>query len=185
MGIDKALKDALRVFQHIGGFSDTDKALLKKHGPDLISFIPAVTDTFYQQLLDEEQTAKYIEGRVEHLKATHINWISSLFCGDYDDAFMEAQLKIGVVHVEVGIPPLFVASSMSYLRSAMAKVIEKELKDKVQCITELSGAIVRVLDLCHFLVDYAYEKDRLKRLTQATGLSLPLLENLIALKRPK
>jgi len=74
---------------------------------------------------------------------------------------------------------------MSYLRSAMAKIIEKELKDKVESIAELSGAIVRVLDLCHFLIDYAYETDRLKRLTQSTGLSLPLLENLIGLKPNK
>ncbi len=182
MSIDKALKDALRVFQNIGGFNDVDKALLKKHGSDLVSFIPAVTDAFYQQLLEEEQTEKYIEGCVDHLKETHIAWITSLLSGNYDDTFMETQLRIGVTHVEVGIPPLFVASSMSYLRSGLAKVVEKELSDKVESIADLSGAIVRVLDLSHFLIDYAYEKDRLKRLTQATGLSLPLLENLIALK---
>ncbi len=61
-------------------------------------------------------------------------------------------------------------------------MIEKELSDKVESVTALSSAIVRMLDLCHFLIDYAYEQDRLKRLTQATGLSLPLLENLMMLK---
>lgn len=182
MGIDKALEDALRVFQHVGGFSEQDQALLKKHGVDLIPFIPVITDGFYQQLIDEEQTEKHIEGRIDKLKETHIRWITDLFSGSYGDTFKETQLKIGMTHVKVGIPPLFVASSMSYLRSALTKVIEKELSDRVDNLSDLSSAVVRVLDLSQFLIDYAYEKDRLKRLTEVTGLSLPLLENLISLK---
>lgn len=182
MNIDKALEDALQVFQHVGGFSDEDKKLLKKHGSDFIPFIPAITDSFYQQLMNEEQTAKHIEGRVDTLKATHITWITDLFSGEYDNTFIETQLRIGVTHVKVGISPLFVASSMSYLRSGLTKVVEKELSDNIESITDLSSAIVKALDLSHFLIDYAYEKERLQRLTQVTGLSLPLLENLISLK---
>jgi len=179
---DKVLQDALRVFQHIGDFNDEDKALLKKYGPDLTPFIPAVTDAFYNQLTTNEQTAKYIEGRMDSLKKTHTVWITDLFSGTYDDAFMEIQLKIGTTHVVAQVPPLFVASSMSYLRSAMPELVQKELGGKIENEVMLSTAIVKVLDLCHFLIDYSYEKDRLKRLTDVTGLSLPLLENLISLK---
>jgi len=182
MSIDKALEEALRVFQHVGGLNDNDKTLLKKHGADLLPFIPEITTEFYKQLMSEAQTAKYIEGRVESLKTTHITWITTLLSGNYDNNFLETQLKIGVTHVAVGIPPLFVASSMSCLRSALAKTVTKELSGSADITVDLSSAIIKVLDLSHFLIDYAYEKDRLKRLTHATGLSLPLLENLIALK---
>ncbi len=182
MSIDKALEEALRVFQHVGGLNDKDKALLKKHGADLLPFVPEITTEFYKQLMSEKQTAKHIESRVDSLKTTHIAWITSLLSGNCDNNFMETQLKIGVTHVAVGIPPLFVASSMSYLRFALAQTVTKEFSGSAEVTADLSSAIVKILDLSHFLIDYAYEKDRLKRLTQATGLSLPLLESLIALK---
>lgn len=183
MSIDGKLKGALEVFQNVGGFNDADKALLKKYESDITPHIPKLTDAFYQQLLDEDETSQHIEGKLDMLKKTHTAWIVNLFNGEYGDAFLETQLKVGIVHVEQKIPPLFVAASMSYLRSSLPKIVETELSGVIDSHSDLSSAINRVLDLCHFLIDYAYEQDRLDKITLTTGLSRPLLENLIALKR--
>ena len=74
---------------------------------------------------------------------------------------------------------------MSYLRSAFPKLISQQLNESDNSSGELASAILKVLDLCQYLIDHAYEQDRLQRLTDATGLSRPLLENLIALKNDK
>jgi hypothetical protein len=181
MSIDETLKEELRIFKNVSAFTENDEAKLRESASVIIPHIAAVTDEFYKQLADEPKTAKYIEGRVDHLKTTHIQWLHALFTGSYDETFIESQLRIGRTHVSAKIPPLFVASSMSYLRSAFPKLINEEIHDD-KAAGELAGAVLRILDLCQYLIDHAYEQDRLKRLTEATGLSRPLLENLIALK---
>lgn len=44
-----------------------------------------------------------------------------------------------------------------------------------------SPAILRVLDICQMLIDTAYETQRLRLLSEATGMKVALIENLIAL----
>lgn len=68
----------------------------------------------YDQLLSHPETRKHIDGRLDMLKGTHIQWMSQLFTGPHDEAFFARQEVIGVVHVRVKIPLLFVSSSMSF-----------------------------------------------------------------------
>ena len=185
MSIDETLQEELRVFKSVSGLSEQDQTILKESASVIVPHITAVTDEFYKQLAAEPKTAKYIEGRVDLLKTTHIQWLKALFSGNYDEDFIESQLRIGRAHVTAKIPPLFVASSMSYLRSAFPRLISQQLNESETSSGELASAILKVLDLCQYLIDHAYEQDRLQRLTDATGLSRPLLENLIALKNDK
>lgn len=182
MSIDENLEEELRVFKNVSGLSENDQGKLKESSSVILPHIAAVTDEFYEQLAAEPRTAKYIEGRVDLLKSTHIQWLEALFSGECNDEFIESQLRIGRAHVTAKIPPLFVASSMSYLRAAFPKLISQELNSNDNGAGELASAILKMLDLCQYLIDHAYEQDRLQRLTDATGLSRPLLENLIALK---
>ena len=45
-----------------------------------------------------------------------------------------------------------------------------------------SSGVLRLLDLCQSLIDTAYEAERLRLLSEATGMTPTLVENLIALK---
>ncbi len=182
MSIDESLDEELRIFRNVSGLTERDESTLRDAASVIVPHIESLTEKFYEQLSAEPKTATYIEGRVDLLKKTHIKWIEALFSGNYDEEFFESQLRIGRTHVSAKIPPLFVASSMSYLRSAFPKLINQEFNNDDKMAGEISSSILRVLDLCQFLIDYAYEQDRLKRLTDATGLTRPLLENLIALK---
>ena len=182
MSIDETLEEELRVFKSVSGLCAQDEAKLKEAAAIITPHIASVTDEFYNQLAAEGKTASYIEGRVDLLKKTHIQWLEALFAGDYGKDFIESQLRIGCAHVTAKIPPLFVASSMSYLRAAFPQLVNQELGDDKKTAGELASAILKILDFCQYLIDHAYEQDRLQRLTDATGLSRPLLENLIALK---
>lgn len=95
---------------------------------------------------------------------------------------MARQRRIGEVHVAAGIPPLFVAASMSFLRGAFPEEIEIAARTVGDPIGICTGVVLRLLDLCQYLIDSAYEAERMRRLTAATGMSLVLLENLIALR---
>jgi hemoglobin-like flavoprotein len=177
--------DNVNLFKHITGFSDKDSAAVQAISPLLTAIAPKLTDEFYAQLLSHPETKKHIDGRVDTLKATHQEWIVYLFTGPHDEAFFARQEIIGVVHVKVKIPPLFVSSSMSFLRHAIVHLLHMKAESgELTCeeFEHASAGILRLLDLCQMLIDNAYEVERLRLLSEATGMKLKLIENLISLK---
>ena len=175
----------IALFQHINGFSATDSASVQEISPVLIALVPELTDKFYAQLCSHPETNRHIEGRLEMLKGTHRQWMSELFNGPHDEAFFARQEVIGVVHVKVKIPPLFVSSSMSFLRHEIVHLLHSATENgAISCaqFEAASSSVLRLLDLCQTLIDNAYETERLRLLSEATGMYLVLFENLIALK---
>ena len=166
----------------ISGFCMDDMEHIRHLGGHLLPRIPALTDSFYERLLANESTRPYLEGRTELLKKTHIAWLADVIAGDYGKTFRDRQRHIGKVHVAAGIPPLFVAASMSFLRGAFSEEIEIAAKSAGEPSGRCTAAVLRLLDLCQYLIDSAYEAERMRRLTNATGMSTPLLNNLIGLK---
>ena len=172
----------VQTLMHIGGFSSGYEEHLRHLGQYLVPRLPELTDRFYECLLANELTCPYVERRVEQLKKAHIAWLTELFSGDYGEDFMARQRRIGEIHVAVGIPPPFVASSMSFLRSAFPNEIEIIARSLGEPIGICTGMILRLLGLCQYFIDSAYEAERMRRLTAAIGMSPALLENLIALR---
>jgi len=177
--------DNISLFEHVNGFSAADSAAVQAISPVLVALAPQLTDKFYGQLVSLPLTNQHIEGRLESLKSTHQQWMVYLFTGPHDEAFFERQEVIGVVHVKVKIPPLFVSSSMSFLRHEIVHMLHIASEGgEITCeqFQAASSAILRLLDLCQMLIDSAYDAERLRLLSEATGMKLRLIENLIALK---
>ena len=167
----------LTTFCHIGGLCREDQSILGQLLPLIEPHLPAVTDAFYALLQSDAQTAPYLEGRIDALKATHLAWIKDIFNGEYADAFIARQEKIGEVHVKVRVPPHFVASSMSYLRAALPTLIQDVENDK-QRSTQAIKTLMQVLDLCQYLIDRKYSETLMDNL----GISPALLNRLQTLK---
>ena len=167
----------LTTFCHIGGLGIEDQSILGQLLPLIEPHLPAVTDAFYALLQSDAQTAPYLEGRIDALKATHLAWIKDIFNGEYADAFIARQEKIGEVHVKVRVPPHFVASSMSYLRAALPTLIQDVENDK-QRSTQAIKTLMQVLDLCQYLIDRKYSETLMDNL----GISPALLNRLQTLK---
>jgi hypothetical protein len=124
-------------------------------------------------LQSDEQTAPYIEGRVDLLKKVHLAWMQDLFSGDYGPEFIRRQERIGEVHVKVRVPPLFVAASMSFLRAALPPVINQHTGDHTEG-SEAVASLLRLLDLCQYLIDRKYSEALMDNL----GISPSLLVRL-------
>lgn len=167
----------LETFCKIGGLCSQDVGVLQALQPLLAPHLPEVTDRFYDALLSDVQTAPYLEGRLEALKKTHLHWIMDLLGGVYDQAFIERQKHIGEIHVKVRVPPLFVAASMSHLRSALPRLIHKVATDPEQGARGVK-AIIEILDFCHLLIDEKYQETLMDNL----GISPALLKRLQTLK---
>ena len=160
------------------GFDAGDIDNLRALAPIFAADGPALTDAFYERLGAEPTTAALIAGRVDALKATHARWMAGLFAGEYGDDYLADRLRIGQVHVRVGVPPWWVEAVFSFLRGAGVDLLDRRVPDP-----ERRGALIcsffRILDLDLLLINLAYGEERLDRLCAFTGMSRTLLERCV------
>lgn len=167
-------ESTFKTFQNVSGFSAEDIAVLAKVGPVVIPNLPRLTDLFYDRLLADPSTAVMVDGRVDILKKTHIAWLNELFSGIDADALVSHQELIGRAHVKAKVPPVFVAASMSFLRSMFPNLFGAVLAEKSD-VTAATAAILRTLDVCQYLIDRAY----LQCLMDNLGIKPALLNRLM------
>lgn len=166
----------LETFLAISGFCENDVNRLFRLSDAIQPYLPELTDRFYTQLQASETMRPYLNGRLDQLKQTHLTWLNSLFSGIYDDAFLSAQQSIGDAHVQAKVPPLFVSSSMSFLRAEVPAVLSDEIVQNLgETRADCTSSILKILDLAHFLIDGTY----FERIMDIMGISRNLLNRLM------
>lgn len=175
MSDDPAVFEEMKAFLR---FDDGDVANLRALRPLFDARGPAITDEFYARLGRVEETARLIEGRVDQLKGTHRRWMMELFDGDYGQSYYQNRLRIGQVHVKIGLGPWWVEGVMSFLRTAGGAAIAEAEPEASRC-EALHGSLCKLLDLDLLVINMAYAEERLDRLTRFTGLSRRLIERCI------
>ncbi len=159
-------------------FGEEDAVRLKSLAPVFEKHGPGITAAFYDRLLALPETAAIIEGRVETLQVTHIAWMMRLFDGEYGRPFFDRQYKIGQVHVVQNINPEYVEGVTNSLRLGGRRAIYDELGNTVEAMAAFDS-LVKILDLALLTINLAYQDERLNRISNFTGMSRKLLENLV------
>lgn len=166
------------------GFSDADAEHLKTLAPIVAEHGQGITDSFYETLQSYPDTAAKVEGRVEGLKKTHLNYMGELVAGDYGEAYFKSRTKVGEVHVQQGIKPHWVEAVMSIIRAQLIGLISSHFDDaderKAKC-----QAVIKICDLDLLLINFAYADERLERLASFTGMTRRLIENVISMPKKK
>lgn len=159
------------------GFAADDAERLQALAPLFAEHGAAVTDEFYRRLAATPETAPLIEGRVERLKQTHRRWLASLFSGAYEQPYFEERWRIGLTHVRVGIPPWWVEAVTSYLREAGLELIAVS-SPGTEGIAQ-AQSYLKILDIDLWIINLAYNDERLVRLSTFTGMSRKLIERCV------
>lgn len=159
------------------GFVAEDAQNLRTLAPVFAEHGQEITDGFYDRLAATPETAPLIEGRVDQLKQTHMRWMASLFQGEYGDAYLQERWRIGLVHVRVGIPPWWVEAVMSYLRSAGLGLVSASFPGPEGIA--LGQSLLKILDIDLWIINLAYNDERLARLSSFTGMSRKLMERCV------
>ncbi len=172
---DTTKRDFLRA-KEFSQFDQTHARMLPTAKDVVMAHQDRITDGFYAELAKDAIASKIIEGRVGGLKATHKVWMEELFNGEYGDAYFDRRYRIGQVHVTVKIEPYFVEVVTSYLRRSIVEVLVTEKPEAIP-------AVLAVLDLDAMVIIGAYQEDRLNRMSEVTGMSPSLLENLMSFSK--
>ncbi len=107
------------------GFSPEDAELLVEARVCVLPDMDRIVDAFYRGLNDNPRTQAVFEGpdQVERLRGSLYNWIAQLFDGLYDEAYFQKRMRIGRVHVAVGLLPHFMFGAMNIIRSEIEEIL--------------------------------------------------------------
>lgn len=143
--------------QRYVGFGEDDKGALRDLHPTLSVGFPQLAEAFLKRALEfEEAKATLDRGEKSgtQLKASLVQWLNELFLGPWDEAYVERRMRVGRVHVQIGLPQHFLVSAMSFVR--------QQLHERIASVTESGSglsAMERICDIDLALMLHTYRAD--------------------------
>jgi hypothetical protein len=164
--------DLLKTVHTMLDFGDADAQRLVAMGKLLLPHSAAMAALFYKGL-DTSEVSKAIldadPGRRSKLHQTLAEWYAQIFAGKYDEAYAQRRWIIGLVHVRLAIPPLFVVGSMEnvYRFSAhkldeLSSQLSGSLKDNLESLTKMLAT-----DLA--FIEQSYAQSTLRAMANEMG----------------
>lgn len=159
------------VLKQYVGFTAADAAALQALAPAIEPHLPALADRFYGMIQTHADAAAVFVGgapQIERLKSALQQWARELFSGTYDTAYAQRRLRIGVRHVEVGLPQHYVLGALHMVETFLVRRIAQSVDDPVQrARAQDSVRRLLTLDTCLLCDSYVDARlDRSERLTQ-------------------
>ena len=159
---DEAVYEDLAQLMNV---TDEDTTLLKELYSEAEKRTRNMTDDFYNRLFAHEMTKEYFEGKdMEYLHKMIGDWFLDLFRGTYDQEYVKQRLKIGYVHVKIGLPVRYPLAMIDIINAHGESIAEtssnpEKAKEAVRKVTALDIAIF----------NQAYEDNQLKHLVELVG----------------
>lgn len=164
------------------GLTPELEACLKEIAPVITPHLKRVTDSFYEQLGTIPVTEKFLAGRIEHLKAAHLQWMVDLFTLNIDAQFAAGMYKVGDVHVKVNLPVEFMAGAMTLINNELIKLTIETFSNDIDKCSKALQAINAVTGLALMIMQQSYQAstiaEELEKFLQISGMSRTLFTNL-------
>lgn len=168
--------------KQFSGLTPEYEALLLEIGPVIDGRLSEVTDDFYAALLQIDKTRPFIEERVDGLKATHRDWLGTLFQGPYDASYTAAMYHVGDVHVRVELPVEFMAGAMTLIGNTLLQVVSEVCGNDHERCVKTNSAINSVLGFSLMVMQESYQASslaqELEKFLSISGMSRTLFDNL-------
>lgn len=147
------------------GISAEEQRLLGELAGAAAAIAPHMTEAFYKRLYAHANTAEYLEGvPTERLQNMAGNWFTDLFCGKYDEDYARSRMRIGQVHVKIGLPVRYPLAMLDVVLPFGEQVVRQS--------SQVEAAVVafrKILALDVAIFNQAYEDNQLKHLSELVG----------------
>lgn len=147
------------------GLSEAECGLLGALGAAACAEAPRLTEAFYARLLAHANTAEYLQhAPMERLHGMVAQWFTELFSGVYDSAYVRRRLKIGAVHVQIGLPVRYPLAMLDVVLPA-GEAVARQSPAPEQAL----AAFRKLLALDVAVFNQAYEDNQLAHLSDLVG----------------
>ncbi len=145
--------------------NDEEKALLASLKETARAAAPGMTEDFYKRLFAHDHTKEYFEGKsMERLHGMIGDWFVDIFSGTYDEAYATHRIKIGAIHVQIGLPVRYPLAMMDVIMQHGDQVAAQHAQPDAA-----TTAFRKVLALDVAIFNQAYEDNQLKHLADLVG----------------
>lgn len=144
------------------GLTEVDAELLGRLRSIAEPHFRAIADEFYAVIRMHEGAFAVLkdEAQAQRLHASLQSWLGDLLSGVYDEPWLEKQVRIGQVHVNVGLDLRYMVTAMSRVRVWLQRIVDEGQPDAVA--TRL--AVARICDLTLAIMLESYKDDLVERI---------------------
>jgi two-component system, NtrC family, sensor histidine kinase HydH len=155
------------------GFDANDEDGLRRLHAHAAPLLPQVAETFYDRILAHPEARQALQGesRIGHLKVTLVGWMDQLLRGPWDDGYWESRLRIGRVHVRIGLPQHYMFGAMNVVRTELARVAFEAFGAEPARLHQVRTALGKILDLELGIMLHTYRDDLLAQQARTERLS--------------
>lgn len=135
--------------RYVGFDDDVDLPRLRHLHPHVLPEAQQIADHFYDIVLRFDGARRVFadDAQVLRLKGTLIRFIDELLSGPFDLSYYERRLRIGRVHVRVGLPSQYMFTAMNRLMEDLHDINYRVNADNPTLLRQTSVSLRRVADL--------------------------------------
>jgi len=147
------------------GLSAEDARLLGELESAAAARGPQMAEDFYGRLGAHAQAVEFIDGiPMAGLHKTIIEWFTQLFSGSYDATYAARRLRIGEVHVKIGLPVRYPLAMLDVILPHGIAITQSSSNPAAA-----QHAFYKVLALDAAIFNQAYEDNQLAHLVELVG----------------
>ena len=149
-----ALIDEIKRFVR---FSPEDQVVVRELCKHAKPHFPEIATEFYERVREHADAHAVFrdEEQIARLHASLVAWLERVLTGPWDEAYCEKSLRIGRVHVQVGLPQRYMFTAMSLFRTRLEAVAERTMGDRAHVACR---ALSRILDMDLALMNETYRE---------------------------
>ncbi len=164
--------ELLKTVHTLLGFNDADRQHLMDMGGLLTPHAAALAEMFYAAL-DTSPISKAIldaePDRRMRLHSTLTEWYEQIFSGKYDEAYAQRRWIIGLVHVKLGIPPMFVVGSIENVYRFSAKKLTESAAQLGGPLEGYVESLTKMLNTDLAFIEQSYADSTLRAMASEMG----------------
>lgn len=140
--------------------------IIAPHFADLV-------EDFYAEIQRHPAANRTITGgqaQIERLKQTLRQWLVELFSGPFDENYVGRRWRVGMRHVEIGLPQIYTAAALARLRNRIIRSLRSNWSGSDDELAATLTSLNRLLDLDLAIISDAYETEFVRRRQEAERL---------------
>jgi signal transduction histidine kinase len=157
------------------GWTNDDARRVRAAATIAAGCFDGLVEDFYSEIDKHPEARRVITGgaaQVERLKQTLRGWLEDLFRGPYDLEYVARRWRVGLRHVELGLPHLYTAAAVSRLRSRLMAAVAGGWSGDRASLVETTTSLDRLIDLDLAVIGDAYETENIRRRQEAERIRL-------------
>lgn len=132
------------------GFTADDAARLRAFAPLVEPHLVELSERFYAQIPAHPEAAAVFTGgaaQIARLELSLQRWARGLFSGVYDAAYTAERFRIGVRHVQIGLPQRYVIGAIHVVEDFLRAIVDAEASEPERSTMKVSLSRIINIDL--------------------------------------